>query len=371
MCLSKSIDFLLDKGGDVLKYRLHKEILKDLSPSEEEALLEKVLESPHYQLLTRYAKPNGYIGVGMHSLDKYKETPLQDGEAAARLLSNYAIPKESPIVRRFVAALRNDEILEQEFSYRPSEAARFRNRYLGLNNGGGLMVLVYTCQALLGYGDDQEVLPFVFTSFHAFQRLLHIRSLDDITTFNPRSKRKYNYPYLEQDAYFPCQYHLETLAHTQSWRSEAAVSTLAKAVNHHDRIMKGGDLHVKIGGSYSVPLWAYTAPFQPYDPARPGDAPLRKTLTHLAMAGGSQIDVVRQSADALREAIAKDGILRVDFESPYRKRAFKQGLRFPTPYSEIALEPSYRTDTALWCELTFWAVQLLSILEQEPPRIRP
>lgn len=132
-----------------------------------------------------------------------------------------------------------------------------------------------------------------------------------------------------------------------------------------------GGLHVKIGGSYYVPLWAYLYPFRPFDPAkpadpvRPADTALRKTITHLAMAGGSQIDVVRQSADAVREAIAKDGVLRVKFESPYRKRVFKRGMEFPTPYSEIALEPSHKTDIALWCELTFWAVQLLTILGEK------
>lgn len=52
----------------------------------------------------------------MHSWDKFKETPLQDGEAAARLLSNYAIPKSSPIIKNFISSLRNDEILENEFS---------------------------------------------------------------------------------------------------------------------------------------------------------------------------------------------------------------------------------------------------------------
>jgi hypothetical protein len=41
--LSKSIDFLLENGGDVMKYCLHKEIIKDISKNEEENLLEKVM----------------------------------------------------------------------------------------------------------------------------------------------------------------------------------------------------------------------------------------------------------------------------------------------------------------------------------------
>ena len=56
MDLSKSIDFLLENGGDVMKYRLHKEIIKDISKNEEENLLEKVMQTPKYRLLESYVK---------------------------------------------------------------------------------------------------------------------------------------------------------------------------------------------------------------------------------------------------------------------------------------------------------------------------
>lgn len=72
---------------------------------------------PHYKLVEKYRKPNGYIGIGMHSWDKFKETPLQDGEAAARLLSNYGIPKDSAIIKDFIVAMRDDAVLQEEFSY--------------------------------------------------------------------------------------------------------------------------------------------------------------------------------------------------------------------------------------------------------------
>ena len=91
---SKSVDFLLENAGPVIQYRLHKEILKDIDKNEEENLLNQVYEMPWFQLLKTYVKPNGYIGSGMHSWDNWRgtvlhETPLQDGESAARLLSYY------------------------------------------------------------------------------------------------------------------------------------------------------------------------------------------------------------------------------------------------------------------------------------------
>mgnify|MGYP000854045100 FL=1 len=366
MFLSNPIDYLLENAGDVIKYRLHKEILKDLSKTEEENLLEKVLQTPYYKLVESFVKPNGYIGIGMHSWDMFKETPLQDGEAAARLLSIYAIPKESSIIRNFIHALRNSDIMEEEFSYYKPEIDRFENRFLGLNNGGGLMVLIYACQALLGYGDDNEVKPFVKVSYRAFERIMQIDSLEDITTYNPKLKKKYNYPYIEQDEYFPCQYHLETLAHTNSWRSKENIDTMANAMNHLCKIMRDdNNIHVKIGSRYYSPLWAYVKPFKPFTTKVTFDVALRKTITHLAMVGGRKIDVVKQSADIVKEALANDGILRVEFESHYQKKRFKDNMKFPEPYSEISLEVNYKTNTAIWCELTFWAVQLLSILDDK------
>jgi len=108
MMLEKSIDFLLENAGPVIRYRLHKEILNDLSEKNEKKLLDEVYNTPKFQLLKKYITPSGYIGIGMHSGDKYKETPLQDGEVAARLLSYYAIPKTNKIVANFIKILRNE-----------------------------------------------------------------------------------------------------------------------------------------------------------------------------------------------------------------------------------------------------------------------
>ena len=362
MNLSKSIDFLLENGRDVVQYRLHKEVLRDLTPAEEENLLERVMQTPDYQLLLTHVKPNGYIGIGRHSWEKFKASPLDDGENAARLLCNYAIPKEIHIVRNFVAALRDDHVLKEEFSYYNPEKVRFANRALGINSGSTLDVLIYTMQALLGYGDDAEVAPFVKASYNAFVSLLEVQSLSEITEYNPNLKRKYNYPTITPDTYFPCQYHLETLAATQNWRTEESVVRLAEAINHHDRILKPGDgFAVKLGGKQVGPAWAYMQPFLPL--TFPGEAPnQRKTLTALARVGGEKIDVVRRSAETVREMLAADGVMRIGFENAYQKKCFRSNFRSGHPYAEIGLEPDHKKDTALWVELTFWAVQFLYIL---------
>ena len=82
----------------------------------------------------------------MHSWDNWRgtvlhETPLQDGECAARLLSYYRVPKTHSYVQGFVSAMRDEETLKKEFSYIPLEIPRYENRLVGLNNGNSLMAL--------------------------------------------------------------------------------------------------------------------------------------------------------------------------------------------------------------------------------------
>lgn len=368
MNLSKSIDFLLENAGDAIKYRLHKEILKDLSKKDEENLLEKVKQTPYYKLIESYVKPNGYIGIGMHSWDMFKETPLQDGEAAARLLSYYRIPKDSVIVKNYIEAIRNEKVLENEFSYYNPEIARFRDRYLGLKNGGGLMVLVYTMQSLLGYGDDDEVKPFIDISIEAFKSMLSISSLDDLTKFKPNLKKKYNYPYVEEDVYLPCLYHLTTLSHTNTWRNEENIKIMADAINHINNIMKvDNNVHVKIKQNYYGPLGALVRPLKEFD-INCHDVAVRRTLTEVAMLGvGENVNIIKRSVENVKEAISVDGVLRVNFENSYKMKKFIDSMRYPGPYSEVGLEKDYKNEVSIWCDLTFWAVHFLNLTYNKKP----
>lgn len=362
MNISKSIDYLLENGSDLLCYRLHRDVLHDLTPVEEENYLDKIRQSDDYKLLLSHIHENGYIGRGMHSLEKFKTSHLDDGEAAARYIANTGIPADTPFVYNFAMALRNDVVLEKEFSYYHPEKVRFANRNRGLNSGSTLGVLLNACQALMGYGDDEEIKPFVDISYRAFTSLLELNSIQDLVQFNPHLKRKYNYPTITLETYFPCQYHLETLACTNSWRNPDSVALLAQAINYHDQICTDGfSFAVKIDGKQMGLLWAYMAPF--YELSFPNKAPNhRKTLTCLAKVVGERADVVKRSRKILEEMLDADGVLRTTFGTPYEKRCFKNNFRIAHPYAEIGLEPNHKTDRAIWCELTFWAVQFLHTL---------
>lgn len=369
--LSKSIEFLLENAGPVIQYRLRKEILHELSDADKEKLLEQIYQLPYFQLVKSYVKPNGYIGSGMHSWHNWKgkvlhETPLQDSENAARLLSNYRIPKEYPMVANYVAAMRNEGVLRDEFSYIPPEIPRFENRFVGLNNGNCLMAIMYTMQAMLGYGDDYEDLKeFQQISLKGFQRVLEISSLDEITKFSAHVKRKYNFPYIEADEYFPDVYTLEMLAYTQSWRSKENIAMLAESLNHINKIMKPeNNMHVRIDGKYYGPCFALVRPLRAFDANLIDIITYRRILSEIAMLGvGERVDIIRQSVQNVKEAIDTNGILRMNFDVPHNKRYSPKKIEYTGPYTDVRLEDDYKNKNALLCDLTFWAVEFLYLVE--------
>ncbi|ABX42585.1 hypothetical protein [Lachnoclostridium phytofermentans] len=148
-------------------------------------------------------------------------------------------------------------------------------------------------QAMLGYGDDtDEVRSFQETSLKGFERILEISSLNEITKYNDNSKKKYNYPYIESDEYYPDSY----------------------------------------------------------------------TLAMLGV--GQNVNIIKESVANIEDALDADGVLRTYFELPKYRRYLSNNIEYPTAYVDVKLELDYKRKYALECDLTFWAMQFLSLVEK-------
>jgi hypothetical protein len=220
-------------------------------------------------------------------------------------------------------------------------------------------------QAMLGYGDDPEINDFRKISFDAFKRVLSLNSLSDITKTR-QGKAKYSYPYIEEDTYCPSVYHLSVLAYTSSWRTTENIQLMADAINRRNAIMPdNNDMYVKIRNNY-YSIGLLHRPFRPFRADVIDSILYRRVLTEIAMLGvGERVDVIRQSAVNLQEAIYTDGILQMRFDLPHNKRYSPKNIGYPTPYADVRLEPDYKRKYAIECDLTFWAVQFLKLVEGE------
>jgi hypothetical protein len=140
---------------------------------------------------------------------------------------------------------------------------------------------------------------------------------------------------------------------------------LADSLNHINAAMKPGEnMHIKIGNKYYAPYFALNRPLRPFRRDIVDTILYRRILTEIAMLGvGGKVGIIRESAANVRDAIDADGILRMDLDSPRNRRYSPKNIEYPTPYIDVRLEPDYKRKRALECDLTFWAVQFLSLAE--------
>lgn len=190
-------------------------------------------------------------------------------------------------------------------------------------------------------------------------------SLADITCFDPHAKRRYNCPYIDENAYLPNAYTLEMPAYTRAWRGGADRRLPAVAINRMEEIPGGGNrIQIRIRGKYMAPGWAPVRPFRPFRAGCIETIMCRRPLTELAMPGlGGAADVLRVSAENIREAMDADGILRLDFRRLRNKRYSPESIEYPGACVDVRPEADYADETALLCDLTFWAVEFLHLYE--------
>jgi hypothetical protein len=79
---------------------------------------------------------------------------------------------------------------------------------------------------------------------------------------------------------------------------------------------------------------------------------------------GESVGVIRQSVTNVKDALDDDGILRTSFNLPQYRRRYAKNTEYPTAYVDVRLEPDYKRKYALECDLTFWAVQFLTLVEE-------
>ena len=140
---------------------------------------------------------------------------------------------------------------------------------------------------------------------------------------------------------------------------------MADALNHYSAIFRGANpIHVKIDSKYYVPfpLNTQNSAIRPFRADLIDNITYRRLLTEIAMLGvGENVGVIKDSVVNVMNAIGEDGILKMQFDLPHNRRYSPKKIEYPTPYTDVKLESDYKRKYALECDLTFWAVQFLSL----------
>lgn len=218
--MQRMINFLLENANPSIVYRVKKEILQDISEEEEKVLQEKIMQEKIVKSIVECQKENGWLGNGYHGGNK-NAGQYTNMEAGVKYLAEKGVRKDSDALKRAMGAFK--ELPNTDPCYRGTWNINDEFKYAA--NGANLFRCA--CIARAGYENYIDIKPQIQLALDSFKRVLEVDSILDITRLVKKgTKRVFN-----NFEKWPCRYHLDILAHTNSWKTEENSKMIAKAVH--------------------------------------------------------------------------------------------------------------------------------------------
>lgn len=216
--LERMTGFLLEQGGPSIHLRVKREIFGSVPEAEETALLEEIMTEPVYRLVAACQKENGWLGNGFHGPNK-NAGPYENQEVGVKYLAEKGFGKENTVLCRAMDAFQTVPL--SDLCYRTH--GKVYDEFQFAANGQNLIRCA--CIARAGFTDRIDISPQVQLSLDSFRRVLEVDSILDVS----RTVRSSKYRVFQKNEKWPCRYHLDILAHTDSWKSPENCRMLANA----------------------------------------------------------------------------------------------------------------------------------------------
>ena len=345
----KSIDFLLENANPSIKLRVKKEILGSITAEEEAELISQIKKEPIYTLIASCQKENGWLGNGFHGPNK-NAGHYENQEVGTKWLAEKAVGKDDPVLKRAMEAFITTELTDLCYRTKGKYFDEFRYAANGQN------LIRCACIARAGYDDIIDIKPQIQLALDSFKRVLEVDSILDITRIKKvsgKEKRVFN-----DYEKWPCYYHLDILAHTESWKTEENIKLLAEAVKKLMRTDRpecqvGGDSWVGyVLGTVGCLKEGYTLGYDK-DEIRHTYLDRVEWLCRCELV--PYIPELQAEVELLANAIDKNGICRASVD--------ENQLRGISTYGGQQLEVDWKTETKKYCDITFRALLIMHYSE--------
>jgi len=340
--IRRMIGFLLENAGASIRYRVKKEIIGEISAEEETELQAQIMSEPIYRLIAACQKENGWLGNGFHGPNK-NAGPYENQECGTKYLAEKGIAKDNPVLSRAMDAFVTTELTDLCYRTKGKLFDEFRYAANGQN------IIRCACIARAGYDDIIDIKPQISLALDSFRRVLEVDSALDITRVvksGGREKRVFR-----DYEKWPCYYHLDILAHTDSWKSEENIKMLAESVNklmRTDRPEKqvGGDSWVGyVLGTTGCIKEGYTLGSD-IDGIHYTYLDRTEWLTRCGIA--PYVPALRDEIRMLMDSVDADGICRANVD--------ENQLRGISIYGGQQLEIDWKNPVRKLCDITFRAL---------------
>jgi hypothetical protein len=224
---------------------------------------------------------------------------------------------------------------------------------------GGQNLIRCACIARAGYDESIDISPQIQLSLDSFKRVLEVDSVLDVTRSIRGGKQLVFLDYEK----WPCRYHLDMLAHTNTWTDEANIKMLAESLI---KLMKTdrpeliglmpsvwiGHAVAPLGGFPGQGFTVRTAGLLPGQCIGPPSTLQFEYIEWLARCGViPYISDLCSVVEEIANAVDEDGICRI----PIEDAVFKSW----GPYGGLQLEVDWKSKIRKTCDITFRALLIM------------
>ena len=342
----KMIEFLLNNANPSIQYRVKTEVLnQELSAWEKDQLQSKILDEPIIQSILSCQKENGWLGNGFHGPNK-NAGPFENQEVGTKYLGEKLVYKDAPVLKKAMNAFATTELTDPCYRTKGKYFDEFRYAANGQN------IIRCACIARAGFDDIIDIKPQIQLSLDSFRRVLEVDSALDITRLRKsggKEKRVFN-----DYEKWPCYYHLDILAHTNSWKTDENIKMLAASF---EKLMRTDRPEKQVGGDSWVGyvLGTIGCLKEGYQLGYEKDGihyTYLDRLEWLCRCGiAPYVKQLHNEVEILWNSVNQDGICT----APIAENQLKG---FST-YGGQQLETDWETTTRKFCDITFRALLIL------------
>lgn len=345
--LHRISEFLVQNANPSIVYHVKNDILNNITESEKKDLQDRILQEKIIQSIIACQKENGWLGNGFHGPNKNAGL-YENQEVGIKYLGEKLVYKDTPVLKNAIEAFKT--ATPKLFGEDDTDC----NRYAA----SGKDIIKAACVARAGYEDIFDISKEITAALESFRRVTEIKSVKDIVKIRKRRPERINpegiaYVFNDYEKW-PCWYHLDTLAHTNSWRSSENIAMLADAFN---KLLR--DTGLDYSPAYCVDIGHLVGCCGAFKEGMKlgvevdGEHYVLLDLVEYMCRCGlySLVLPLKKEVDIIYDSIDEQGICRANY--------VEKALKAMGPYGGGQLEVDWRSKTRKLCDVTYRGLLIL------------
>lgn len=345
--LNRMTGFLVQNANPSIVYHVKNDILNNITDDEKKDLQDRILQEKIIQSIIACQKENGWLGNGFHGPNK-NAGPYENQETGVKYLGEKLVYKDTPVLKNAIEAFKTTS--PKLFGENDTDCDRYA--------ASGSDIIKAACVARAGYEDTFDITKEITTALKSFNRVTEIKSVTDIVKIRKKRPERVNpdgivYVFKDYEKW-PCWYHLDILAHTNSWRNNENIAMLADSFN---KLLK--DTSMKYSPAYCVDIGhlvgccgAFKEGMKLSAEVDGKNSVYLNLVEYMCRCGlYNLVPPLKKEVDSIYDSIDEQGICRANY--------YEKALRGMGTYGGGQLEEDWRSKTRKLCDVTYRGLLIL------------